>query len=383
LIVEAVRGGESQRAVARRFRVSLRMVQRWMQRAAGQDVAAVDWADRSHRPHTIHRTPATIEDKIVRLRQQLRDTSALGEYGDQAIHRALLARGARVVPSVRTIARILVRRGALERRRRVRRPPPPAGWYLPDVVAKLAEVDLVDAIEDLVLEGGIHIDVLTCVSLHGGLPGAWPGPVLTTKFALEALVEHWRVVGLPAYVQVDNDPRFTGGHRYPGVLGRFGRVCLSLGVSPIFAPPYESGFQAAIESLNARWQAKVWHRFHHDSPADLGRRSARSVRAYRQRIASRLDAAPARHHFPAQWASSADEPQGRVVYIRRTDALGVVPLLGYRLLASRSWPQRLVRCEVGFPSGRVTIYALRRRDPPHQPLLRTTQIRWRRRWTSQ
>jgi len=380
-MVEAVQAGESQRAVARRFRVSLRQVQWWVKRAEGRELDTVDWADRSHRPRTTHRTPSDLEARVLRVRRELRERSALGEYGDEAIHRALESRGTPVVPSVRTIARILTRCGALDGRRRVRRPPPPLGWYLPDVVAKQAEIDQVDAIEDLVIEGGIHVDVLTCVSLHGGLPGAWPGPTLTTKRTQEALLEHWQAFGLPTYVQFDNDPRFTGGNRYPDILGRLVRMCLSLEVTPVFAPPYESGFQAAIESLNARWQAKVWQRFHHDSPGALRWRSTRYTTAYRLRLATRIEAAPTRRSFPARWQSGAAcEPRGRIVYLRRADPQGIVQLLGHAIPVSPNWPHRLVRCELAVSTGLLMIYALRRRDPTDQPLLRTIQTRWRLRW---
>lgn len=378
----AVRAGEGLRAVARRFRVSLRLVQRWVQRATGHELDEVSWMDGSHRPRTIHRTDPAVEERVLRVRRELRERSALGEYGNEAIHRALAARDPSPVPSIRTIARILERRGALDGRRRVRRPPPPPGWHLPDVAAKRAEVDLVDAIEDLVIEGGIHIDVLTCVSLHGGLPGAWPGPTLTTTRTLEGLVEHWQAFGLPAYVQFDNDPRFTGGHRYPNVLGRMIRWCLSLDVTPVFVPPNEMGFQAAIESLNARWQGKVWHRFHHDLPRDLDHRSTRYLTAYRHRLVSRLEVAPARRRFPSHWSSdTSTAPHGRLVYLRRTDAAGQVHLLGHAVPVSATWPHRLVRCELAVQTGLLMIFALRRRDPVDQPLLRTVNTRWPLRFT--
>lgn len=263
-MVEAVRSGEGQRSVAKQFQVSLGQVQWWVKRSKGSELDAVDWASRTHRPRETHRTSQELEALVLRMRRDLKERSALGEYGDEAIYRELKSRRLQSGLSVRTIARILLRCGALDGRRRIRRPPPPLGWYLPDVAGKRAEIDLVDAIEDLVIEGGTSVDVLTCVSLHGGLPGAWPGPTLTTKRTLEALLGHWKAFGLPTYAQFDNDPRFTGGHRYTGVLGRVMQMCLSLRVTPVFAPPYESGFQASIESLNARWQAKVWQRFHHD-----------------------------------------------------------------------------------------------------------------------
>jgi len=73
-------------------------------------------------------------------------------------------------------------------------------------------------------------------------------------------VEHWRAVGLPGYAQFDNDAIFEGAQVHPDTIGRVTRTCLSLGVIPVFVPPRETGFQAAIEGFNGLWQAKVWAR---------------------------------------------------------------------------------------------------------------------------
>src|SRR5499426_3951795 len=218
-----------------------------------------------------------------------------------AIYRELAARGHRGAPAVRTIGRILERRGALDGGRRMRRPPPPRGWYLPDVAAGRTELDSFDTVEGLTFEGGLRIEVLNVVSLHGGLPGSWPQPLVTAKTVVEVLVEHWRAFGLPAYAQFDNDTVFQGSHHGQDSLGRVVRTCLQLGVTPVFAPPQESGFQAAIENFNGRWHAKVWLRFHHESLADLQQYSARYVAAYRRRAAVRIETTPARRPFPADW----------------------------------------------------------------------------------
>lgn len=376
-MVEAVRAGELLRAVARRFRVSLCTVQRWVQRANGQPLDAVDWSGRAPIAHAICRTPAPVEDQILAVRRRLREESALGEYGAPAIHREFQAQGVQPLPSVRTIGRILERRGALDGRRRIRRPPPPAGWYLPDVVLGRAELDSVDAIEDHTLLGGVQVDVLTCVSLHGGLPGAWPGPTLTSKRVIQALIAHWQSFGLPTYAQFDNAPVFTGAQRYANVLGQVVRACLGLEVVPVFVPAHESGFQAAIESLNGRWQAKVWHRFYHDSPDALTVVSDRYLAAYRQRLAPRVEAAPPRRGFPPRWHIAREPvPHGRIVYLRRTDEHGRVSVLGQSFLVSATWPHRLVRCEVALSAGHVSFYALRRRQPDQQPLLRRATNPW-------
>ena len=201
------------------------------------------------------------------------------------------------------------------------------------------------------------VEVLTAVSVHGGLPASWPvaAPV-TAEFVVAALLEHWREVGLPRYAQFDNDMIFQGTHRYPDALGRVLRTCLSLGVVPVFVPPHEMGFQAAIESYNAL--------------KDLQARSGRHVVALRQHRAARIEAAPPRRAFPGKWKLDLQAaPQGRLIYLRRTDGQGGVDILGQRWQVSESWPHRLVRAEVDLNGNKVRIYTLRRSEPMSQPLV--------------
>jgi hypothetical protein len=369
-MIVAVRAGASMRAVARAHGVSLSIVQWWARRAGHLPLDQVDWSDRPPVAERIHRTAPVVEDLVLALRRELKDTSDLGEYGARAIHHELLARDQAGVPSVRTIGRILARRGALDAGRRLRRPPPPRGWYLPAVAGAHAELDSFDTIEGLALEGGVQLEVLTVISLHGGLPGAWPQPLVTAKTAVEALVEHWRTFGLPTYAQFDNDSIFTGTHRWRDALGRVARTCLHLGVIPVFAPPQESGFQAAIENFNGRWQAKVWARFHHASLEALHARSHRYLGAYRARAATRIETAPERRPFPATWRADLQTPlQGVVIFIRRTSETGTVTVLGRTFQVAALWPHRLVRCELDLNARTIRFHALRRRAPTDQPLL--------------
>lgn len=371
-MVSAVRQGESLRRVARRFRISVSTVHYWVERAERKRLSRVDWQDRSHRPRNIHRTKRRVENLIVRVRTQLKDSSVLGEYGDEAIQRELVATGATAVPALRTIGRILERRGALDGRYRRRHPPPPAGWYLPDVAARRSELDSFDVIEGLIIEGGIGVEVLNAVSLHGGLIASWPASTIFAHTVVQALIEHWRAFGLPAYVQFDNDTRFQGAHQSSDNIGRVIRLCLSLGVTAVFAPPRETGFQAAVESFNARWQAKVWQRFHLDSLSPLQVHSAKYAIAYRQRARIRIEAAPCRRLFPRSWKLNLQaQPKDCIIYLRRTDAQGRVSLLGHSFIVDRSWPHRLVRAHVDLTTEQIRFIALRRREPDWHPLLKT------------
>jgi hypothetical protein len=355
--------------------VALCTVQRWVARAGRQRLDRVDWTDRPcGLPTPVNRTERQLEDLVLTIRQQLRDTSDLGEFGAAAIHRELLARGIADPPSIRTIGLILERRGALDRRRRTRRLPPPPGWYLPPVADGRAELDSFDRVEGLVIRGGTHVEVLNGISLHGGLVLSRPHTVITAKFVVEALVEHWRAVGLPGYAQFDNDPLFEGPQIHPDTIGRVTRVCLSLGVVPVFVPPRETGFQAAIEGFNGLWQAKVWARFQHPSLEGLQAQSARYVAAHRQRRAARIEAAPGRRLFPRRWHLDLQaHPQGRLVFLRRSNGQGEVQLLGRAFAVDRLWQHRLVRADVDLIRCRIRFYTLRRRAPDQQPMVKETR----------
>jgi hypothetical protein len=340
----------------------------WVQRAKGQRLDRVDWSDRSCAPHQTRRTETSLEDLVLKARSDLAQGD-LGALGADAIRQTLLDQNVAKVPSVRTINRILNRRGALDGRQRTRRPPPPTGWYLAAVAAAQAELDSIDIIEGLVIQDGPQVEVLNGVSLHGGLVVSWPvvSPV-TAALTVQSLTAHWRAVGLPGYAQFDNDMIFHGSHRYPDALGRVLRLCLSLGVVPVLVPPRETGFQAMIESYNGWWQAKVWSRFQHADLEDLQGHSQKYVAALRRQRAARIEAAPERRPFPENWKLNLKKrPKGLLVYLRRSNGFSAVTLLGQTWPLGQVWPNRLVRCEVDLTKDKIRFFTLRRKEPTSQP----------------
>lgn len=157
------------------------------------------------------------------------------------------------------------------------------------------------------------------------------------------------------------------------VLSKVIRVCLSLGVRPVFAPPREHGLQNGIESYNGLWQAKVWARFTHTSLAGLQQQSARYVTASRRGKTARGDSAPERRQFPGRWRRDDQaKVKGQLIYIRRSNESGQVVVLGRPYEVSRIWCHRLVRCEVDIDRKEIRFYGLRRSDWGTQPLLSRT-----------
>ena len=367
----AVRRGASQRSVARRFRMHLRTVQRWVGRAGNRRLDRVAWCDQPRGPREPpRRTGSAVEAQVVALRRTLQRQSDLGGFGAEAVAAELRRQAVPNPPCARTIHRILERCGALDGGQRTRRPAPPRGWYLPDLAAARAELDQFDLVEDLKIQDGPLVGSLNGVSLHGGLVGAFPDAQFTAAAVRALLTDHWREEGLPDYAQFDNDTRFQGPHQHRDVVGSVTRLCLSLGVTPVFIPPGEVGFQAAIENFNGLWQAKVWSRFHHPSLPALQEQSRRYVAAHRRRAAARREHAPERTAFPQDWRLNLQTPpQGTIIYLRRTTDQGHVYLLGRSFIVAPTWLHRLVRCEVDLDRDLIRFHALRRRDPSHQPLL--------------
>ena len=359
------------RSVATEFRVSRGAAAYWVALARGRRLDRVAFANRKP-GRASNRTPARLEQRILSTRRALRDKSVLGEYGPDAIRLALQQdRVIEPVPARATIHRVLARHGALDGVHRQRRPAPPKGWYLPDLAAGQAELDSFDFIEDLKIADGPLVSVLTGTSLHGALADAWPMERHSARATLAVLLQRWHSDGLPAYAQFDNDPIFQGGHRFADSIGRISRLCLALQVIPVFAPPREPGFQNAIEGFNGLWQSKVWRRHHFPDVAGLAAVSARYIAAYRAKTAARREAAPNRRPFPAQFKLDLGAPlRGTIIFLRRSNENGSVHLLNKTFSVDEHWLHRLVRCEVDFAHQRIRFYALRRRDPTGQPLLR-------------
>ena len=275
------------------------------------------------------------------------------------------------LPSRTTIYRVLERHGALDGTHRQRRPAPPKGWHLPALAQGHAEFDSFDFIEDLKIAEGPLVSALTATSLHGALADAWVVEHPSAKATLDALIDRWRREGLPTYAQFDNDAIFQGGHQFTDTVGRVSRLCLALQVIPVFAPPREHGFQNAIEGFNALWQSKVWQRHHFPDLATLGGRLRTLYRRLSRQNGCSTRSRPQPPPIPQGVQARPQHPaQGNDDLLRRSDDQGNVPLLAQTFPVAEHWVHRLVRCEVDFTHQRIRFYAVRRRDPHHQPLLR-------------
>ena len=89
----------------------------------------------------------------------------------------------------------------------------------------------------------------------------------------QSLLRCWKVMGLPDFLQLDNELSFRGSNRYPRSFGLVLRLCLYFGVHPVFIPIREPWRNGEIESFNGTYDKKFFRRQWFSSYAMLKRQS--------------------------------------------------------------------------------------------------------------
>jgi len=88
-----------------------------------------------------------------------------------------------------------------------------------------------------------------------------------------SLLRCWKAVGLPDFLQLDNELSFRGSNRYPRSPGLVIRLCLYFGVQPVFIPIREPWRNGSIEKFNDTYNKKFFRRQWFASYAMLKRQS--------------------------------------------------------------------------------------------------------------
>ena len=75
-----------------------------------------------------------------------------------------------------------------------------------------------------------------------------------------SLLRCWKVLGLPDFIQFDNELSFRGSNRHPRSPGLVIRLCLHFGVQPVFIPIGEPWRNGSIEKFNDTYNKKFFRR---------------------------------------------------------------------------------------------------------------------------
>jgi Integrase core domain. len=270
LAVERAKAGEDHRVIWTSLRQSRSWFYKWLQRARE---GGKDWF-RDRPPGTddpANRSPGEIENIVCFVRQQLYNRE--GFHGAQAILWELKDQSVTPLPSLSTIDRIL-RRNDLTHKRTGRYRPKGVPYPTPKA-ERPNDIHQADFIGPRFLKVGERTRrfyVLNAVDIATG------------RCAIQALTEGkggmdaafwaiWRRLGVPRTLQVDNEMTFHGSPLYPRTPGPLPRLCLPMGIEPLFIPVREPWRNGVVEKFQDYWDQHVWRKGPVRDWRDLHRRN--------------------------------------------------------------------------------------------------------------
>jgi putative transposase len=246
--------GKSKSEIARCLQKPRLWVQRWIAR---YDPMAPEESLRN-RPcvpkHPQERYPEKVKGIVLRSRREREEGKRLkyrhALIGAAAIHYELRELGVAPLPPSRTIHAWLKQAGMVkERKAKARKPPNPTYPVL--ACQAVNDVHQLDLKGPFYLKGSAQKYYLA--TLRDAYGKRVSVSVLSDKkmdTVIDFLVESCQKIGRPKRLQMDNGLEFRGSNRYPRSLGKLLRVCLDLGIEPIFSPTHEPWRNGVIENLN-------------------------------------------------------------------------------------------------------------------------------------
>jgi len=227
----------------------------------------------SRRPHaTPQAYPPRIVQLIVRTRRRL-VKQAVGLSGPRAIRRELRKVLGPAAPSLTTIKRVL------QTHHLIATPAPPA--YCPKplltVTGTLHALDWTCRY----LDGGPKVYAFHTLNLHTRAGAQTIATDKSTDTVIRHCLDTWKTLGIPQFLQLDNDAAFCGGYKAPRLFGQFVRLCLYLGIELIFLPVAEPERNGEVEEFNGLWGGPAfWERHRFASVRQVERTSPTFVHWY-------------------------------------------------------------------------------------------------------
>ena len=248
LAVQRFKAGESPESICASLGKSKVWLYKWIKRYNDDP----SWCeDHSCRPFvTPNRTPAEIEEivKMVRLGLYNQDLFC----GAEAILWEMEDLGAKPLPSVRTINRILARNELTHRRTGKYEAKGTAYPVLPSALPN--QTHQADLVGPCYLKGSVRFYSLNIVNTATVRCGLYPSLSKSGQAIINGFWDAWKRMGIPERIQVDNAMSFFGSPIHPRGMGPLIRLCLHHGVEPWFIPMAEPWRNGMIENFNDRYQ---------------------------------------------------------------------------------------------------------------------------------
>ena len=354
--------GRSRQAILARIGRSPAWLSKWLRRFDELGWQGLRSRSRARLHHSTRYSERT-RHLVVAMRQRLlkRRVALSGPQAiqDELRQAALLRR----VPSLATIKRIL------HDAHLIHHPHPPKHGYFPQPTPTATYVLHAMDWTARYLRGGAKLFVFHTVdvqtralaqTLHTDKRGA-----TVQAHALQA----WQQIGLPDGLQLDNDAAFNGGYKVPRVFGAFVRLCLYVGIEPIFLPVGEPKRNRVVERLHGLWSQTFWRTHRFDTLAAVRRAAPQFVRFYMERYhppalqgatPAQAEAQVTRRHLTAEEVallpSELPLTAGRVHFLRLVTPEGQITLLNESWAVGKRLAGQYVWATISTTRRRLQIY---------------------------
>jgi IS30 family transposase len=244
--------GWNKSEIARKLKRSRRWVHRWISRYE-PGAPAKSLQDHSRAPkHIPWEYPKRIKRMAIQIRiERERGKRAKYQYAlvsAQAIYYEMRELGISPLPTPDTIHLWLQQAGQI-RKRKSRKEPNPTYPILP--CKAVNDVQELDFKGPFYLQDHSHKYYLMVLRDKRSKKTALRALANKSMDAiLDFLVSAWQKMGCPKRLKMDNCLDFRGSNRHPRSPSKLMRVCLDLGVQPVFIPIREPWRNGVVENLN-------------------------------------------------------------------------------------------------------------------------------------
>jgi transposase InsO family protein len=225
--------------------------------------------DESRAPKNVHRkTDSEVEQLIINVRKSLMEGKTEDTkyrcIGAEEIQFRMheLGHSEDETPSLATIKRIIKRNGmVVQKRKRYIRCKSEKRYTLLNPT-KANDVHQMDFVGPRHIKGYGAISSLHLIDVAFNRAYAKQYAGRSMDNVIEFLLGCWTENAIPNYLQMDNGAYFIGDLIHPRHFSRVVRLCLHLGVEPVFIAPRKPWMNGTIEDFNGDFGEKLWEREH-------------------------------------------------------------------------------------------------------------------------
>jgi putative transposase len=361
--------GESIESVCRTLKRSRTWFHKWWQRYLESGPEGLYDLTRGNR-QVVNRTPPHIERAVISIRRRLAARATpqtrYSKIGAAQIRAELETLGYSPLPCLRTINRIIARAGLscppLRLTPRVAR-----NEYPGPQAQDSNQVHQVDVVGPRYLEGdSTRHYFLVCKDVFDQSIYMEFVDSRQMDGILDFLVHAWQHLGLPEKVQFDNGREFCGFGYSARFLSRVIRLCLRLGVEPVFIPKGKPQHNGSVENFNGWFQPLLLSRPFRRS-CDVRRELRRLMTtANEQHVHVRLGGCTAVQYrrakqlrkLPANFAIEEKLPIaiGKVTFIRLVSTQGTIRVLGQSFKVGKRLKYQYVKVTIYTKYKKLKVY---------------------------